>query len=398
MRWYAAGASGKVSASDNRPFTVEITMLTTVTQTLIKPFARDRFLHILLLLGVVLSLFQPEKIVQFPQFVDWSTIVTLIGLLMLTKGVEVSGYFDFVGRKMINTISNERYLALFLVCAAALLSTFMTNDVALFIVIPLTITLKKLSTLPVTRLIIFEALAVNAGSLLTPIGNPQNILLWHKSGLSFLAFIAQMAPLALVSLLALLVVTWLSFPATTLKRLKNNQGYPYQKRLLFSCLAMYVIFIGCVDAGVAVYGLLAVLLCFLLLARQVLLRIDWPLIVVFIAMFIDVRLIVGLGPIQGAVDQIGQLSSMGVYALGIALSQVISNVPATILMINYVPANALLAYSVNAGGFGLAIGSLANLIALRMANDRKIWLTFHYYAFPFLALSGLAGWALLKLI
>lgn len=373
-------------------------MQTSALNSLLKPFLRDRFLHILLLLGVGLSLFQPEKIIQFPQFVDWSTIVTLIGLLMLTKGVEVSGYFDFVGRKMINTISHERYLALFLVCAAALLSTFMTNDVALFIVIPLTITLKKLSTLPVTRLIIFEALAVNAGSLLTPIGNPQNILLWNKSGLSFIAFIAQMAPLALASLLALLVVTWLSFPATTLKRLENNPGYPYKKKLLFSCVAMYVVFIGCVDAGIAVYGLLAVLLCFLVLARNVLLRIDWPLIAVFIAMFIDVRLIVGLGPIQEAVGQIAHLSSLSVYMLGIALSQVISNVPATILMINYVPANALLAYAVNAGGFGLAIGSLANLIALRMANDRKIWLTFHYYAFPFLALSSLAGWGLLKLL
>lgn len=373
-------------------------MLTTLPHTLLKPFLRDRFLHVLLLLGVVLTLFQPEKIRQFAQFVDWSTIVTLIGLLMLTKGVEVSGYFDFIGRKMINAINNERYLALFLVSAAALLATFMTNDVALFIVIPLTITLKKLSTLPVTRLIIFEALAVNAGSLLTPIGNPQNILLWNKSALSFIGFIAQMAPLALVSLLALLIVTWLSFPASKLKHLENNQGYPYQKKLLFSCLIMYVMFISCVDFGIAIYGLIGVLLCFLLLARQVLLRIDWPLILVFIVMFIDVRLMVGLEVVQDAVDQIAQLSPAGVYALGIALSQLISNVPATILLINYVPANALLAYAVNAGGFGLATGSLANLIALRMANDRKIWLRFHFFSFPFLILSGLAGWLLLAYI
>ena len=372
-------------------------MLTTVLATLFKPFLRDRFLHVLLLLGGVLTVFQPQKISQFPQFVDWSTIVTLIGLLMLTKGVEVSGYFDFVGRKMINAISNERYLALFLVGAAAVLSTFMTNDVALFIVIPLTITLKKLSTLPVTRLIIFEALAVNAGSLLTPIGNPQNILLWNKSGLSFVGFITQMTPLALVSLLALLMVTWFSFPAATLKKLENNQGYPYQKKLLVSCLVMYVVFIGCIDFGVASYGLLAVLVCFMLLARQVLLRIDWPLILVFIAMFIDVRLMVGLGAVQGVVEQIVHLSPAGVYALGIGLSQVISNVPATILLINYVPPNGLLAYAVNAGGFGLAIGSLANLIALRMANDRHIWLKFHYYSFPFLVFSGVVGWGLLHL-
>jgi Na+/H+ antiporter NhaD/arsenite permease-like protein len=373
-------------------------MLITAFSTVFKPFLRDRFLHLLVLLGVTLTLFQTEKIMQFPLFVDWDTIITLLGLLMLTKGVEVSGYFDFVGRKMINAIDNERRLALFLVMAAAVLSTFMTNDVALFIVIPLTITLKKLTSLPVTRLIIFEALAVNAGSLLTPIGNPQNILLWNKSGQSFLHFIGQMAPLALVTLVALLIVTGFCFPSRSLKKTANNQGYPFQKRLLASCGVLYVVFIACVDLGLALYGLLAVILCFLLLARKVLLRIDWPLILVFIVMFIDVRLIVGLDVLQPVFARINGLPDYGHYLLSIGLSQVISNVPATILMINYLPSGPLLAYAVNAGGFGLAMGSLANLIALRMANDRKIWLKFHFYSFPFLLFSGLTGWFLLPLV
>ena len=89
--------------------------------------------------------------------------------MLLTKGVELSGYFDVLGRKMVRRFATERRLAMFMVLAAALLSTFLTNDVALFIVVPLTITLKRLCEIPVNRLIIFEALAVNAGSLLTPI-------------------------------------------------------------------------------------------------------------------------------------------------------------------------------------------------------------------------------------
>jgi di/tricarboxylate transporter len=104
--------------------------------------------------------------------------------------------------------ATERRLAMFMVLAAALLSTFLTNDVALFIVVPLTITLKRLCEIPVNRLIIFEALAVNAGSLLTPIGNPQNILIWGRSGLSFAGFIAQMAPLAGAMMLTLLLLCW----------------------------------------------------------------------------------------------------------------------------------------------------------------------------------------------
>ena len=366
--------------------------------TFFRPFLRDRFLHFLLLLGLVLSCFHPEKVPQFANFVDWNTIVTLLGLLMLTKGVEISGYFDFVGRKMINTLDNERRLALFLVSAAAVLSTFMTNDVALFIVVPLTITLKKLTALPVTRLIIFEALAVNAGSLLTPVGNPQNILLWNRSGSSFVHFIAQMAPLALVTMAALLLVTWFSFPSHTLKKKETRQSSAFNKPLLFSCVALYLIFIVCVDLGVALYGLGVVLVGFIVMSRQVMLRIDWPLILVFIAMFIDVQLIVGLGPLQHAFGDIKGLPDYGHYLLGMGLSQIISNVPATILLVNYVPANPLLAYAVNAGGFGIAIGSLANLIAMRMSGEKKIWLTFHYYSFPFLIFSGVAGWFLLALL
>ena len=164
------------------------------------PFLRtlqgDRFFQLLILVGIGLSFFVPFAPKSWPAAIDWHTIITLSGLMLLTKGVELSGYFDVLGRKMVRRFATERRLAMFMVLAAALLSTFLTNDVALFIVVPLTITLKRLCEIPVNRLIIFEALAVNAGSLLTPIGNPQNILIWGRSGLSFAGFIAQMAPLA----------------------------------------------------------------------------------------------------------------------------------------------------------------------------------------------------------
>jgi Na+/H+ antiporter NhaD/arsenite permease-like protein len=129
--------------------------------------------------------------------------------MLLTKGIELSGYFDVLGAKWRAALT-ERQLAMFMVLAAALLSTFLTNDVALFIVVPLTLTLKKWCAIPVNRLIIFEALAVNAGSLLTPIGNPQNILLWGRSGLSFRVY-RQMLPLAAAMMLTLLALCWFCF-------------------------------------------------------------------------------------------------------------------------------------------------------------------------------------------
>ncbi|MGY6030291.1 anion transporter [Phytobacter sp. AG2a] len=358
---------------------------------------RDRFLHLLLLIGIVLCFavpFAPEK---WPAAIDWHTIITLSGLMLLTKGVELSGYFDVLGRRMVRRFHSERQLGMFMVLAAALLSTFLTNDVALFIVVPLTITLKKLCEIPVNRLIIFEALAVNAGSLLTPIGNPQNILLWGRSGSSFLAFIGQMAPLALAMMLSLLFLCWFCFSNTALRYHSGAKNPDWQPRLVWACLAFYLVFITALELKQELWGLGLVAAGFIVLARRVVLSVDWTLLLVFTAMFIDVHLLIQLPVLHNILSATSQLSPPGLWLTAIGLSQFISNVPATILLLNYVQPDTLLAWAVNVGGFGLLPGSLANLIALRMANDRRIWWRFHLYSLPMLVWAALVGYGLLLL-
>lgn len=364
----------------------------------LRPFLRDRFLHLLLLIGLIVSFFVPFAPARWPEAIDWHTIITLSGLMMLTKGVELSGYFDVLGRRMVKGFASERQLAMFMVFGAALLSTFLTNDVALFIVVPLTITLKKLCGIPITRLIIFEALAVNAGSLLTPIGNPQNILLWGRSGISFAAFIWQMLPLAAVLVLSLLVLCWFFFPAKALRYQAREQQHQWKPRLVWSCLVLYLVFLASLEFHLERWGLLIVAAGFVITARNVLMNIDWSLLLVFIVMFIDVHLLIQLPVLCDNLPGVTQLSSGGLFLLGVGLSQFISNVPSTILLLNYVPPSMLLAWAVNIGGFGLLPGSLANLIALRMAGDRRIWWRFHLWSLPLLAWGMLVGWGLLTLL
>ncbi|WP_436876055.1 SLC13 family permease [Siccibacter turicensis] len=361
---------------------------------LLRPFLRDRFLHLLLITGAILMCIAPFHFAALPQAIDWHTIITLAGLMMLTKGIELSGCFDVLGMQMVKRFASERQLALFLVCAAGLLSTFLTNDVALFIVVPLTLTLKKLCAIPVSRIIIFEALAVNAGSLLTPIGNPQNILLWGRSGLSFGAFTWQMAPLALALFISLLLLAWFCFPAKPLAWQAHEKSHPWQPRLVWCCAALYLVFLVALEQRLALWGLAVVALGFLVMARRVLTGIDWSLLAVFMAMFIDVHLLVSLPSLNALLTPLGQASDLTLFASAIGLSQFISNVPATILLLNYVPASALLAWAVNIGGFGLLSGSLANLIALRMASDRRIWWRFHLYSLPMLVWAALLGYGL----
>ncbi|STQ13145.1 transporter, YbiR family [Enterobacter cloacae] len=121
---------------------------------------------------------------------------------------------------------------------------------------------------------------------------------------------------------------------------------------------------------------------FVVLARRVLVSVDWTLLLVFMVMFIDVHLLIQLPVLQHVLHSVSGLSQPGLWLTAIGLSQVISNVPSTILLLNYVPPDSLLAWAVNIGGFGLLPGSLANLIALRMANDRRIWWRFHLWSIP----------------
>ena len=356
--------------------------------------ASDSLLWILVLALAGFTLAAPERIVDYPALVDWPTIATLTGLLALTKGVELSGYLPGLAQRLSAAISSERMLALFLVLATALLATVLTNDVALFVMVPLTLTLKN-TGLPLTRLIVFEALAANAGSVLTPIGNPQNLFLWQLSQIPFEHFVLAMLPLAAVLLVPLLVLTLLAFSGRKLQLPQEQAPARTDRILLLLSLALYIPFLVITDLRHPFLALLA--LAPLLLARRHLLaRLDWALIVVFILMFIDLRLLSQLPAVQGWIASIDLSQPLRLYLAGVAASQLISNVPAAILLAEYSRDWRVIAYAVNVGGFGLMIGSLANIIALRMAPDRRAWISFHAYSLPCLLVATVLAWLLLR--
>lgn len=356
---------------------------------------RDRFFWTLLLVLAGLAVAQPQKITGYPSLVDWATIAALAGLLMLTQAVESSGALGRLGHVLVRRMSTERIAALCLVSTAAILSTVLTNDVALFVIVPLTLGLCRIAPLPATRLVVFEALAVNAGSALTPIGNPQNLFLWQLSGSSFAEFTWHMAPLVAVLSILLLVLTALVFADTPLQVEDRLPDTPLDRPLLWVALAMYLPFLLLTDRGDAAWACAAVATVVAGLRPRVLARVDWGLLLVFVLMFIDLRLVAGLDAVQSAIGGLGLADPMRLYAAGIAASQVVSNVPAAIALAEYSRDWQVMAYAVNVGGFGWMVGSLANLIALRMANDSRAWLGFHLYSLPFLLVAAAAGFVLL---
>ena len=356
--------------------------------------AGDYLLWILLLALAAFSLARPGGIVHYPDLVDWRTIATLAGLLALTKGVELSGYLPRLAQRLVAAMPTERRLAVFLVTATALLATVLTNDVALFVMVPLTLTLKN-SGVPLTRLIVFEALAANAGSVLTPIGNPQNLFLWQLANVPFEHFVLAMLPLAAVLMAPLLLMTLVAFSGKPVQLTVRQAPDRTDRLMLMLSLGLYIPFLLVTDLRHPYLALLT-LAPLLLARRELLARLDWALLLVFVLMFIDLRLLSQLDVVQAWIKSFDLAQLPRLYLAGIAASQVVSNVPAAILLAEYSRDWRVIAYAVNVGGFGLMIGSLANIIALRMVPDRRAWITFHAYSLPFLLVASALAWLLLR--
>ena len=327
-------------------------------------------LWVLVAVALGFAFYRPRAPSDYLKLVDWQTVGALAGLLAITQGVEKSGMLQATAQRLLGRVTNLRALALMLTAAAALLSALVTNDVSLFLLVPLTRVLASQAHLPLARLVVLEALAVNAGSALTPFGNPQNLYLWHRSGDSFLGFMGMMAPTVGVMLFWLFVAVWVLAPKTPIALKPAPNAAEVQPRLL------------------TLAGLGLVFGAFLLLYPRVLRGVDWALLVIIALMFVDLRQLAELPVMAGLLKQWPITEGWRAYLAAIAASQVISNVPAAILLDGTVRDLPALAAGVSVGGFGCVLGSLANLIALRLAKLPNGLCEFHRISIPFLLVCG----------
>jgi len=357
-------------------------------------FRKNIFLSSLIVISIGLAIYISQPLVNFPNYVDWNTIIALSGLLLITMGIKESGFFFFLAYRISRQIKNERFLALFLIFVSAVLSMFLTNDIALFIIVPLTLSLQDISDNDYSKMVVFEAIAVNVGSSLTPIGNPQNIFLWHKWGISFPDFVNELAPLILLLSVLLFIFTYFSFPSKPITQ--NHSQHPIvERKMFFLSSVLLILFVFAIDLKFEKYFLIIILLSFLLFYRKVIIKAEWALVLLFIFIFIDIHLLSKLRVIHNLFSRLDFSNMNTIYFSGAFLSQIISNVPTTVLLSHYSSNFKIIAYGVNIGGNGLLIGSFANLIALNFMNSKSKYFIFHIYSISFFFITLILGWLLL---
>ncbi len=159
---------------------------------------------------------------------------------------------------------------------------------------------------------------------------------------------------------------------------------------------MLLAYIVCLELGYEDFCFPFILLSMLMICKKVILKSDWVMILFFISIFINIELVCRLKPVKHLLAGMDFSTPLSLLFSGTLISQIISNVPAAVLLARHATNFKLIAYGVNLGANGLVIGSLANLIALRLSNRSVGYLAFHAYSIPYLAFSlSTACWLVL---
>lgn len=365
---------------------------------------RSRLKHEWLLLlfvalTIVLACIDPQPIARYQRWLQLPTLCGLLGLLIAIQGIRDSGLIQRIAGMMVARMHSLRAVGLLTVSMTAVLSMVLTNDVSLFLMVPLTVAIGGMSNLPVLRMAILEALAVNAGSTLSPIGNPQNLLIWQHGQIPFLQFVAHMLPASTVMFVLVAVLTWFWLPKDKVKlQAERLDGHAISMSLALLSIVSLAMMVLMMERGHAPLGALLLVVPFALFSWRSLKHIDWFLMATFAAIFLGLGHFAALPSVSHALDKIDFNRPLALYLSGIFSSQLISNVPATVLLLDRGPDIMALAIAVNVGGFGVVIGSLANLIALRLAKQPHGMRLFHEVSIPFLLICAPLVYVAMRLL
>ncbi len=355
---------------------------------------KDTVLCAALVLAAFSSLLQAPKI----EYIDFDVLSILLSLMLVVAGLKQIRFLDWVAVQLINRCSNAKQLEAVLLGITYVSSMFVTNDVALLTFVPFALVIGKKLQLDVGRTVILQTLAANLGSMLTPLGNPQNLFLYAHYGYTPLSFFRALAIPGVISLLFLLLL-WsrsrnkpLTVQMDAVRPPSRIYLALYAGLLLLNIAAIFHV----IDK-VAVLLITAVTL--LIINRTLFLQVDYSLLITFAGFFIFIGNISHLSVVK-LLQQTLLGTATGTYLAGLVVSQFISNVPAAMLLAGLSQQRDALLLGVNIGGLGTLIASMASVISYKLFAAEHPHLAhsylrmFLFYNFAGLVLIGAAVYVL----
>lgn len=346
--------------------------------------------------------------------VDYKTIVILFSMMIVVANLKLAGFFELLGNLVLKKVTTQKGLLLAVITASGLMSAIAINDIVCLLFTPVVLMICRQSQCNPLPYLIGLATASNIGSAATLLGNPQNILIASLSGLSFFSYFVIAGPIALLGLAA----TYLIISHRYKNELQGDIGttasgeesffhlYLIRKSLLVmgGILAAYIV--GYDLALVVSFGAAFLLITRRVNPSKVYTNVDFNLLVIFIGLFVIVGGVEHSGLMNYVLAELpsGKLNNINIFALlTIILSNIVSNVPAVLLLKFVIPSGdaanwwkALALFSTLAGNLTIT-GSMANLIVAEIAKRQGISMTAKDYfkvGFPLTIITAVLsmGW------
>jgi len=330
--------------------------------------------------------------------IDFATIVLLASMMLIVSSLHFAGFFEWIARLVVKFVSPSHLLP-GVIFTSGILSAFLVNDVVCLMLAPLLLKIcQQFSKKPMPYLLAL-ATASNIGSTATITGNPQNILIGSISGIGYRQFLSALGPVALIGLFVDWLLLQAIYPDRSATRLPGKPAqisfqrtaadhYGLAFPVIIVLLVLTGFFAGISPPLVAAIGGASLLIRRSVHPEEIYKEIDWPLLVFFIGLFLIIGAVEQAGIAQQMLSVAGHLNLhnawifTGVTAL---LSNVVSNVPAAMLLKDLVPQfhNAthfwlLLAMASTLAGNLSITGSIANIIVIEKARP-EVEITFADY-------------------
>ena len=328
-------------------------------------FVRREAVLSIALLCALLSMLAVPPDAAYAGYIDLRVLCLLFCLMAVVAGLQQCGLFLVLAQRLLAGRKQLRLLYLLLVLLPFFSSMLVTNDVALITFVPFTVlVLSRIGRSDaLIRIVVLQTLAANLGSIATPVGNPQNLFLYSYYALPIGNFLRVMLPLAGISQLALCAAALAARHETIEVEFREWEHIVHPRLFLLFC----GLFLLCLLSVVHVlhYAILTtiVTLCLLLFARRLFQRVDYALLATFVCFFIFAG---NIGRIEAVREALELLTGRSAYLTGLLVSQVISNVPAAVLLSGFTDNWQGLLAGVDVGGLGTPIASLASLISLKL--------------------------------
>lgn len=342
---------------------------------------KEKVFIIAFILAIFTSLFVKPQI----SYINFKVIVLLFNLMIIIAAFENLKVMDKLALGILAKCRDTRRVSLVFILVTFISSMLVTNDVALLTFVPLSIVTFKRAKVDFMKTIILQTLAANIGSSFTPMGNPQNLFLFTHYKLEGSQFFSVTLPFVVIGLFWLLLLNKrvakeeikISLEVTHIK--DKKKFFIYFMLFLFIVLSVF----GFVDYK---YTFLVTILCVTLMDKFLIKKADYFLLGTFVCFFIFIGNISNVNFIKVYLKEFLQKPTVP-YFSSIALSQVVSNVPCSILVANFTDNWQEVLLGVNIGGMGTIIASLASLISYKIyinksgEKNNKYLVKFNIYNF-----------------